>query len=62
MFRNHQAWMALQARAMNEDFSWNLSVPSYLAVYRQALGRKAKGKKTNVIPRGRDRDSSSNSK
>jgi glycogen synthase len=27
---------------MKEDFSWNLSVPSYLAVYRQALGRKTK--------------------
>ena len=42
MFRNRQAWGALQLRAMNENFSWNLSVPSYLAVYRQALGRKAK--------------------
>jgi glycogen synthase len=42
MFRNSEAWTVLQQRAMNEDFSWTSSVSAYLAVYRQALGRRSK--------------------
>jgi starch synthase len=55
MFRNTEAWAALQQRAMNEDFSWTSSVSAYLAVYRQALGRRSKsiGRRPSKSPKTR---------
>ena len=55
MLRNREAWTALQRRAMNEDFSWTTSVPAYLSVYRQALGRRSKpsGRRRSQFPKTR---------
>jgi starch synthase len=37
LYRQPQAWQALQRRAMEQDFSWDVAAASYLALYAQAL-------------------------
>lgn len=39
-YKRPAAWATLQRRAMQEDFSWERSLPAYLDTYRKALGRK----------------------
>ncbi|HVO33054.1 MAG TPA: glycogen synthase GlgA [Elusimicrobiota bacterium] len=41
VYADRPRWSALQARAMNADYSWDLSSQRYVQVYRRALGRKS---------------------
>ncbi len=40
LYQDHKTWKALQGQAMAQDFSWDLTAPHYLEVYRQARQKK----------------------
>ena len=43
LYRQPEAWRALQRRAMAQDFSWDIAAASYLALYRDALAARRNG-------------------